>query len=292
MPGNLIEEMKAFLTGASGILGTDIKAQLEKNNWEVWGFNSNEIDITDINNVRKKVVDFKPDHIIHSAAMTNVDLCEEDRKAAILTNVIGTHNMSLTANSADIPIVYISSCGVYGNSKATPYNELDFTNPVNYHHYTKLEGEKRIKEHNSRYLIIRPGWLFGGTQSHKKNFVEARRKEAQSNPVIKSAADKFGSPTYTLDLARQIIALIQAEIYGTFNAVNEGRASRFKYVSEIVSAFKMNNSLEPVNSNAFPRKANMPDNEVLENMFLTLRGLNQMRNWKEALHEYISTTYN
>lgn len=283
--------MKAFLTGASGILGTDIKSELEKNNWEVLGFNSKEIDITNIGGIRKKVTNFKPDIIIHSAAMTNVDLCEDDKNGAVLANVIGTHNLSLTANATDTPIVYISSCGVYGNGKTTAHNELDATSPVNCHHYTKLEGEKRIKEHNSRYLIIRPGWLFGGTQLHKKNFVEARRKEAVNNTVIKSATDKVGSPTYTLDLARQIIALIQSEIYGTFNAVNEGAASRFEYVSEIVRSFKMNNTLEPVTSNAFPRKANMPDNEVLENMFLTLRGLNQMRNWKEALHEYISATY-
>lgn len=283
--------MKAFLTGASGILGTDIKSELEKNNWEVLGFSSKEIDITDIINVRKKVKDFKPDIVIHSAAMTNVDLCEDDKNAAILANIIGTHNLSVAAAENDMKIVYISSCGVYGNGKTAPHTELDATVPVNYHHYTKLEGEKRIKEHNSRYLIIRPGWLFGGTQLHKKNFVEARRKEAVNNPIIKSAMDKFGNPTYTLDLARQIIALIQSEIYGTFNAVNEGAASRFEYVSEIIRSFNMNNTLEPVTSNAFPRKANMPDNEVLENMFLTLRDLNQMRHWKEALHEYISTTY-
>lgn len=283
--------MKAFLTGASGILGTDLKSELEKNNWEVAGFNSKEIDITDIGGVRKKVADFKPDIIIHSAAMTNVDLCEEDKKAALLANVIGTHNLSVAAAKNDTKIVYISSCGVYGNGKTIPHTELDSTIPVNYHHYTKLEGEKRIKEHNSRFLIIRPGWLFGGTQSHKKNFVEARRKEAVNNPVIKSATDKFGSPTYTLDLSRQIVALINSEIYGTFNVVNEGAASRFDYVSEIVRSFNMNNTIEPVNSNAFPRKANMPDNEVLENMFLTLRGLNQMRHWREALHEYISATY-
>lgn len=283
--------MKVFLTGASGILGTDIKSEFEKNDGEVLGFNSKEINIADLADVRKKVCDFKPDLIIHSAAMTNVDLCEDDKNAAILANVIGTHNLSLTAASNDTPIVYISSCGVYGNGKMKPHNELDSTHPVNYHHYTKLLGEKRIKNHNSNYFIIRPGWLFGGTPSHRKNFVEARRKEAANNPVLKSAADKFGSPTYTLDLARQLIVLIQAGVYGTFNVVNEGAASRFDYVSQIIKNFGFDNTMEPVISNEFPRKANMPDNEVLENMHLNLRGLNTMRGWKEALNEYISNTY-
>lgn len=283
--------MKAFLTGASGILGTDIKRELEQNNWEVLGFDSKEIDITDISNVKKKVEDFKADLIIHSAAMTNVDLCEEDKDAALKINVIGTHNLSLAANITNTPIVYISSCGVYGKGKTAPYTEFDETNPINYHHFTKLMGEKRIKEHHSRYLIIRPGWLFGGTPSHKKNFVEARRKEALNNPNLKSAIDKAGSPTYTADLARQLMVLIQSQVSGTFNAVNEGAASRYDYVSEIIKAFKLTNTIAPANSSEFPRKANMPDNEALLNLHLNLRGINIMRPWKEALQDYIFTTY-
>ena len=283
--------MKAFLTGASGILGTDIKATLEKNNWEVLGFNSREIDITNLTDVRNKVKDFYPDLIIHSAAMTNVDLCEDDNKAAILANVMGTHNLSLAAATTETKIVYISSCGVYGNGKVTPHNELDPVNPLNYHHYTKLIGEQRIKEHNRNFLIIRPGWLFGGTLTHRKNFVEARRKESTNNPVLKSAVDKFGCPTYTADLANQLLLLLEKDLFGTFNIVNEGTASRFDYVSEIVKNFDLNNTMEPVRSNEFPRKANMPDNETLENMHLTLRNLNSMRHWKDALKEYITTTY-
>jgi dTDP-4-dehydrorhamnose reductase len=283
--------MKAFLTGASGILGSDIKAALERENWEVLGFNSKEIDITNHSDVKHKVNSFKPDVIIHSAAMTNVDLCEDDNKAAILANVIGTHNLSLAATANDTTIVYISSCGVYGNGKTDRHTELDATNPVNYHHYTKLLGEERVKEHSKRFLIVRPGWLFGGTKSHKKNFVEARRKEATQNPALKSAVDKFGCPTYTADLARQLVTLLNEEVFGTFNIVNEGTASRFDYVSEIVKALNLNNTMAPVNSNEFPRKANMPDNETLENMHLSLRGLNGMRHWKDALQEYITTTY-
>jgi len=283
--------MKAFLTGASGILGSDIKGALEINNWEVLGFDSKEIDITNLKDVKSKVKNFSPNLIIHSAAMTNVDLCEDDNNAAILANIIGTHNLSLTASANQTKIVYISSCGVYGNGKVDPHNELDPVNPVNYHHYTKLIGEQRIKEHNTRFLIVRPGWLFGGTRAHRKNFVEARRKEATNNPVLKSAVDKFGCPTYTADLAKQLVALLNEDVFGTFNIVNDGTASRFDYVSEIVKVFNLNNTMEGVNSNEFPRKANMPDNETLDNMHLTLRGLNNMRHWKDALKDYITTTY-
>ena len=134
--------------------------------------------------------------------------------------------------------------------------------------------------------------MFGGTLEHKKNFVEARRREASQSTVINSAIDKSGSPTYTLDLAKQILLLIKQDMGGTFNAVNEGCASRFAYVSEIVKLFNLNTVVEPVNSNAFPRKANMPDNECLQNMNLSLVNLNQMRDWKEALNEYITITYN
>ncbi len=283
--------MKVFLTGASGILGTDIFSELQKNNNEVLGFDSKQIDITNLADVRKKITDFKPDTIIHAAAMTNVDLCEDDKEAALLVNAVGPQNMAICANEMDVPLVYISSCGVYGNGNTRPHRETDETLPVNYHHLTKLEGENRVKEHTSKYFIVRPGWLFGGTTSHKKNFVEARRKEALVNHELKSAADKFGSPTYTLDLAKQIIELMQANVYGTFNAVNTGTASRFDYVSAIIDAFKFSNKIIPVESNAFPRKANMPNNEMLENAHLNLINLNRMRPWKDALTEYISNTY-
>lgn len=284
--------MKIFLTGASGILGSDIFNLLELENHEVLPFTSSTINLKSYSDVKTKVIDFKPDVVIHCAAMTNVDLCEDDKKAALQINMVGSQNLAMASNKIDSKIVYISSCGVYGGVKQTPYNELDSTNPLNYHHYTKLEGEKRIKEHNNQFLIVRPGWLFGGTTSHRKNFVEARRKEAEGVSTLSSAADKFGSPTYTLDLAKQILKLIDGDYLGTFNAVNEGRASRFEYVSEIVKLFNFNATVNPVNSNSFPRKANMPDNECLENLNLDLFNVNGMRNWKDALREYITITYN
>jgi len=284
--------MKVFLTGASGILGSQINDQLKIADTEVLSFNSTNIEIGNYGDVKSKMLDFKPDVVIHCAAMTNVDLCEDDKNAAFLINVTGSRIMARAADKINAKIVYISSCGVYGNGKTSPYSELDDTNPLTYHHYTKIEGEKVIKEHNKDFLIIRPGWLFGGTPEHKKNFVEARRREASQSSVINSAIDKSGSPTYTLDLAKQILLLIQQDMGGTFNVVNEGYASRFEYVGEIVKLFKLNTIVEPVNSNAFPRKANMPDNECLQNLNLSLVNLNQMRDWRDALNEYVTTTYN
>lgn len=283
--------MKVVVTGASGILGTDIVRELKTQGWDVLEFTSKNIMLDDIADVRAKILPFQPDIIIHSAALTNVDLCEDDHEAAIRVNVLGTHNISLVAAALQAKVVYISSCGVYGNGKVEAYNELDATNPLTYHHYTKLVGEQRITDHNYRYLIVRTGWLFGGDKEQRKNFVEARRKEATTTKVMRSAGDKFGSPTYTVDLARQLILLLNADVFGVFNAVNSGRASRFDYVSEIVRQFGINTPVEEVDSNAFPRRANMPDNEVLDNMQLRLRGLDVMRDWKVALKSYIDFTY-
>ncbi|GAB2700820.1 dTDP-4-dehydrorhamnose reductase [Mucilaginibacter koreensis] len=284
--------MKVFLTGASGILGSDILNVLQQEGHEVLGFNSANIELGNLANVKQKVLDFRPEVVIHSAAMTNVDLCEDDNAAAITTNVIGSQNLAQVAAQVNARIVYISSCGVYGNGKTTPYTELDETQPLNYHHYTKLEGEKRVKEHNKDFLIIRPGWLFGGTTQHRKNFVEARRKEAINSTLLKSAFDKVGSPTYTLDLAKQLITLLQGGYLGTFNVVNEGCASRYDYVAEIVKLFNLPAQVEAVDSKAFPRRAAMPDNECLDNMYLRLRNINQMPHWKEAIKNYITHTYN
>lgn len=283
--------MKVFLTGASGILGTDIQGQLELSNYEVLGFNSAGIDITSYSDVKAKILDMRPDVVIHSAAMTNVDLCEDDKHAAIAANILGSQNLARAASHVNAKIVYISSCGVYGNGKETPYSELDSTSPLNFHHFTKLEAEKRVKEHHNDFLIIRPGWLFGGTEMHKKNFVAARRKEALLNPILESAADKIGSPTYTLDVADQIINLLECDLSGTFNVVNEGCASRFDYVSEIIRILGLKSEVRPVNSNSFPRKANMPNNECLENLYLNLNKVNKMRDWRLALEDYINKNY-
>jgi dTDP-4-dehydrorhamnose reductase len=283
--------MKIFLTGESGILGSDIANLLKKQGHEYIGFNSSNINISDFEDVKSKMHAYKPDVVIHCAAMTNVDLCEDDKDAAIAINVTGSQNLAQAANDINAKIVYISSCGVYGNGKTSPYTEQDQTAPLTYHHYTKLEGEKRVTEFNKRFLVVRPGWLFGGTLQHKKNFVEARRKEAMNTSVLKSAVDKVGSPTYTADLAQQILRLLELDLTGVFNIVNEGCASRYDYVTEIVKLFNYPTIVEGVNSNSFPRKANMPDNECLENAELNLKNANQMRHWKDALKSYITTTY-
>jgi len=283
--------MRVFLTGVSGILGTDINKLFTVADHEVKGFTSTDIELDNLTDVKAKVRSFRPDLIIHCAAMTNVDLCEDEKQKAYAVNVTGTQNLAVVSGEIGIKMVYISSCGVYGNGKSTPYNELDDTNPSTYHHYTKLLGEIKVKEHNNQFLIIRPGWLFGGSPTHKKNFVEARRKEASQTNLLKSAIDKTGSPTYTLDLAHQLMHLINEDMTGTFNIVNEDCASRFDYVKQIMKEFKLNTKVEPVNSNLFPRNANMPDNECLENMNLNLVNLNKMRSWQMALSDYINTNY-
>ncbi|MCD0486945.1 NAD(P)-dependent oxidoreductase [Pedobacter sp. MC2016-14] len=283
--------MKVFLTGASGILGTDLMKQFQENNHEVLGFSSADINLTDLNDVGRKMEAFKPDLVIHSAAMTAVDLCETAPELAYAINVKGTAHMALAARAAGSKLVYISSCGVYGNGKTTPYHEMDATRPLNYHHQTKLEAEKQVKENHENYLIVRPGWLFGGSRQHKKNFVEARRQEALSNPVLKSAFDKQGSPTYTKDLAQQLLRVLNDGHTGLFNMVNEGEATRFSYVAELIHALGMDNRVEPVDSSRFVRAARMPDNESLENRNLNLNNCNQMRHWKLALRDYINTNY-
>ena len=284
--------MKVFLTGESGILGNDIKKELEIRGDTVRGFNSQNIAIADYEDVKSKMEIFKPDLVIHAAAMTNVDLCEDDQDAANAINITGTKNIANAALATGAKLVYISSCGVYGNGKKTPYSEIDDTTPQTFHHKTKLEGEKWVTTLLKNYLIIRPGWLFGGTPQHKKNFVDARRREAGKSPQMSSAADKVGSPTYTLDLTKQILALVDNDLTGIFNVVNEGCASRYEYVKAIIELSNLNVMVNPVNSNEFPRKANMPDNECLENKSLNDNGVNIMRNWKEALKEYIEHTYN
>ena len=171
-----------------------------------------------------------------------------------------------------------------------PFIEDDLTKPTTIYHKSKLFAERMIEKRLKNYLIIRTGWLFGGTKNSRKNFVVNRFIEAKkSEGEIFSNINQKGNPTYTNDLVKNIFTLIDENMVGLFNCVNKGFASRFDYVNEIINLFKINVDVKKVDKSNFKRKANVSDNEMAINNRLVEIDLNQMPSWKTSLKKYIES---
>lgn len=275
---------KVLVTGSNGMLGSMLSASLE-----CVGIGS-EVDITNLDIVHENLSVIKPDIIIHTAALTNVEDCEINIDKAYKVNTLGTQNLVNYCIDKDILFIYISSTGIYGASKKEAYNEFDMPNPTTIHHKSKYEAEKIVQNHLNKYLILRTGWLYGGDKSHDKNFVYKRFLEAQDKDIIYSDSSQIGNPTYVLDFIKQIEVLITNKQYGIFNCVNKAHnISRYNYVKKIIELFDISCDVQIAPSGMFKRVAAVSHNESAVNYKLDLLGLNVMNDWSLSLDNYIQT---
>jgi len=274
-----------FIAGSSGMLGSSLLKLLKYDN--VVG-NGNGFDITDAIYVNKTLNKIKPNVIIHTAAYTDVEGCEKNPEKAYKINTIGTQNLVNYCIDKNILFIYISSTGLYGDSKEESYTEFDSVNPTTIHHKSKYEAEKIVKNHLCKFLILRTGWLFGGSIEHTKNFVYQRYLEAIKKDIVYSDASQIGNPTYVVDFVKQIEVLIDKKQYGVYNCVNEANnISRYDYVKKIIELFEINSTIKVASSSMFKRVAPVSKNESAINYKLNLLDLNIMRSWQEALASYI-----
>jgi dTDP-4-dehydrorhamnose reductase len=279
--------VKILVTGAGGMLGSDFCLMLAQSNHEVVAHMREELDVRRLDQVRQLISTARPSCVIHTAAFTNVDESERNPEAAYAANTLGAWNVALACAETQAVMVYVSSCGIFDGRKAEPYTEFDQPAPLTHYHRSKYLGEQMVAAHCRQHFIVRPGWLFGGSIQHSRNFVEARRREALAKPELVSANDKFGSPTYTMDFAGQVIELIETKAYGTYHVAGVGSASRYEYVREIIKQLGSPTEVRPVGSDFFPRSAPVPESEALDNVCLKLRGILRMRPWQEAIEDYV-----
>ena len=284
--------LKILITGSTGLLGSDLCLYLSQNcHHDVISTTRDSMDITDFNRICEVLDNSKPDVVIHTAAETNVDLCEQDPDHAFLVNTLSTKFIAIACEKLSIPMVFISTCGLFDGKKDGSYDEYDSPNPLTIYAKSKYEAEKAIQSICPRHFIIRVGWLFGGNANHKKNFIANRWNESKNKTEIVSANDKFGSPTYSMDVAKKIMEIVQSGIYGTYHVANKGKCSRYEYVAKIVQLFGVDVKVKPVDSSHFPRSAPVPDSETIENYNLKLMGKDDLRTWNKALDDYISNRF-
>lgn len=248
------------------------------------------LDITDFAAVDSMIEAVRPQVVIHLAAETHVDRCEQDPDHAFRINTIGTQNIALASRKIQAKVVYLSTGAVFNGQQGQHYSEFDTAKPDSIYARSKFEGERIVRELATEHLIIRTGWVVGGGAGDHK-FVGKILDQLATTRELQAVDDKRGCLTYAPDLLLRIKQLINLNYVGLFHVVNEGSANRFEIVEQIVSCLGLTDvKIKPVKSDQFVLPAPRPDSEVIENYKMKLMGLPAMRTWQEALCDYLKTS--
>lgn len=299
--------MKIFVTGVAGQLGHDVCNELAARGYEGIGTDLAEeykgiqdesavtkmpyvsLDITDQDAVRKIIDEIKPDVIIHCAAWTAVDLAEEPEKQALVKaiNVDGTKNIADAAKANDAKMVYISTDYVFNGQGEAPWKPdcKDYA-PLNVYGETKLGGELAVSETLDKYFIVRIAWVFG---LNGKNFIKTMLKVGRNHDEVRVVCDQVGTPTYTLDLSRLLVDMVETEKYGYYHATNEGGyISWYDFTKEIYAQAGLSTKVIPVTTKEYGlSKAARPFNSRLDKKKLVDNGFIPLPDWKDAVSRYL-----
>jgi dTDP-4-dehydrorhamnose reductase len=279
--------VKILLTGANGLLGSAIQhISLEKGheclplprktlNW--------------LESYTEMIVVDDADVVIHAAANTDVEQCEAYPDICYRDNYLLSEHIAALAARANKKFVFISSTGVYGDHKDTPYCEFDDVQPTTHYHKSKILAENSIQMQSNNSLIVRTGWLFGSGINVTKNFISKRVEEARnsSSGVIFANKDQFGNPSYNIDVARRIIEFLEFGVHGVFNCVNSQPATRFEYVKKIIEFSNLNVSIVESSADSFNRIANVSNNESAFDWKAQTMGFNSLPDWRWSLMKYM-----
>ncbi|UCG27612.1 MAG: NAD(P)-dependent oxidoreductase, partial [Bacteroidales bacterium] len=253
------------------------------------------LDFRDYDAYWKDVSGFKPDYLFHMGAYTDLEYCEEYPEDSYDTNTLSVENAVYIANKLNIPVLYISSAGIFDGSKKF-YDDWDQPNPLGIYARTKYLGERFVIEHANRYLICRAGWMMGAGPSKDKKFIQKIMKQLKDGKkVLHIVDDKDGTPTYSHDFAKNVKLLLQKEYWGLYNMVCGGQTSRLEVTREMLEllGLSVDVTIQPVSSDFFSNEyyAVRPPSERLVNRKLDLRKINIMRNWRITLKEYLGSYY-
>ncbi len=277
--------MKVFVTGVKGQLGYDVVRELEKRGMEAVGVDIEEMDITDAASVEQVIKAAAPDAVIHCAAYTAVDAAEENETVCRMVNADGPRNIARVCRELDIRMLCVSTDYVFDGQGEHIWEPEDVCAPKSVYGQTKYEGELAVQEILEKYFIVRIAWVFG---RNGKNFVKTMLKLAETHDTITVVNDQFGSPTYTFDLARLLVDMIQTDKYGVYHATNEGFCSWYDFACAIFREAGVNVKVVPVTSAEYGAKANRPMNSRMSKERLTENGFERLPSWEDALKRYIA----
>ncbi len=279
--------MRILVTGVKGQLGFDVVNELKKNNIEAVGVDIEEMDITDAAAVKKVITESKVDGVIHCAAYTAVDAAEDNEEICRKINAGGTKNIADVCKELDIKMMYISTDYVFNGQGETPWQpDCKDYKPLNVYGQTKLEGELAVSETLDKYFIVRIAWVFG---VNGKNFIKTMLNVGKSHDTVTVVNDQVGTPTYTYDLARLLVDMIQTDKYGYYHATNEGGyISWYDFTCEIYKQAGYTTKVVPVTTAEYGvSKAARPFNSRLDKSKLVENGFKPLPTWQDALARYL-----
>jgi dTDP-4-dehydrorhamnose reductase len=273
--------MRVVVTGANGQLGQALQRVLAPLH-EIVALGHADLELANPDSTMR-LMDLRPDLVIHPAAMTNVDGCAREPDLAYRINGLGTRYVALACQALDIPLVYISTNEVFDGAASVPYREYDRPAPVNPYGYSKWVGEQAVRELVRHAYIVRVAWLFGGV----RNFVRTVLRLAQERETLTMVSDEIGSPTYAPDVAEGIARLIGTGCYGTYHFVNEGICSRFDLAAATLRlAGQRHVALLPMRLADYKRPGAVPPYTPLANIAAADLGI-RLQPWQAALEEFL-----
>ena len=276
--------MKLLVTGVKGQLGHDIVNECNNRNIEAVGVDVEEMDITDAGKVAEVIKSGNYNAVIHCAAWTAVDKAEDEVELCTKVNVDGTRNIANICKELDIPMMYFSTDYVFDDGQGeTEWKEYDERHPLNVYGQTKYEGEL-IVESLPKHFIVRIAWVFC---INGNNFIKTMLRLGKERGAVCVVDDQIGSPTYTYDLSKLVVDMIQTDKYGIYHATNEGLCSWYEFACEIFKQAGMSVEVTPVDSNAFPAKAKRPNNSRMSKAMLDKNGFGRLPTWQDALSRYL-----
>ena len=292
---------RIYIAGAGGMLGEAFhrvfgpRHELRCSDIDVNADWLSLLDFREFDSYRAAVIDFRPDYLFHLGAHTSLEYCEERPGDAYATNTLSVEHAVHIANELQVPLLYISTAGIFDGAQET-YDDWDRPNPLGHYARSKYMGERFVAENCREHLVCRAGWMMGGGPGKDKKFIQKLMKQLKDGATeLFIVDDKLGTPTYTIDFARNVELLIGKRLWGVYNMVCQGVTSRLEVARYLVDALNVTDEVRitPVSSDHFAKEyfAARPASERLITSKLDLRGLNIMRDWRTCLDEYLADAY-
>lgn len=276
--------MKILVTGVKGQLGYDVVREGESRGLEMFGTDVDNMDITDAGQVKQVIEDYRPDAVIHCAAYTAVDAAEDNQELCRKINVDGTRNIAEVCKVMDIPMMYFSTDYIFNGQGENFWKEDDEKRPLNVYGQTKYEGELAVQELIQKYFILRISWVFG---VNGNNFIKTMLRLGKEKGAAGVVSDQIGSPTYTYDLAKLVIDMIQTDKYGIYHVTNDGLCSWYEFACEIFKQAGLDVKVTPLTTAEYPAKAARPFNSRMSKDKLINAGFDMLPGWQDALDRYL-----
>ncbi|MCI6667079.1 dTDP-4-dehydrorhamnose reductase [Romboutsia timonensis] len=273
-----------LVTGSTGQLGSDVVKELLKRGYSTLSPNRSEFNLCSEDSIRNYILNSNCEAIVHCAAYTQVDKAEDEKDLCIKINATATKHIVKCAKILDIPMIYISTDYVFDGTKDGEYTENDETNPINIYGESKLAGEKYVQEILDKYYIVRTSWVFN---INGKNFIETMLRLSKANNQLSIVNDQIGSPTYTKDLSRLLVDMLETSKYGLYHATNEGYCSWYEFADTIFKLANINIDIKAINSNEYASRAKRPLNSKLSKDKLIEYGFKPLPHWEDALKDYL-----